>query len=281
LSFGLYLLPSCAMTLETIYVSRHGFRMNWTTQHWTPVTGTARDPPLAAFGETQAEELAAFFESLPEDERPTALFCSPFYRCLQTANPVAKRLGIPFYIEHGVGEWYSPIVPNTGLHPRPQRAHALQKHFPAIDDSWNPPTWLPSRKGETIAELHERTAGFLRAFATRVGTQHKRVILLGHAASAIALVQQLVGDAKLPLRVGCCTVSTLVRREGAEGIVGAYEPVMLGSGHFLAQGVQRDWGFEDVEVHAGEVILDPGEPNSEHDADTEEGLQVWGQQARM
>lgn len=40
--------------------------------------GLARDPPLAAFGVTQAQELAAYFASLPEEDRPTAIFSSPY-----------------------------------------------------------------------------------------------------------------------------------------------------------------------------------------------------------
>lgn len=40
--------------------------------------GLPRDPPLAAFGHTQAQELADFFLSLPEAERPTAIFSSPY-----------------------------------------------------------------------------------------------------------------------------------------------------------------------------------------------------------
>ena len=42
------------------------------------LTGLPRDPPLAAFGHTQAQELADYFLSLPEEERPTAIFSSPY-----------------------------------------------------------------------------------------------------------------------------------------------------------------------------------------------------------
>ena len=55
----------------------------------TRYTGLPRDPPLADFGLTQAEELAQFFLSLPEEERPTAIFSSPY---CETAYPVATEL---------------------------------------------------------------------------------------------------------------------------------------------------------------------------------------------
>ncbi|KAG5733097.1 hypothetical protein E4T56_gene14020, partial [Termitomyces sp. T112] len=112
--------------LEKIYIARHGYRLNWLTSNWQSKTGLARDPPLAAFGETQAQELGEYFLSLPKDERPTAIFSSPFYRCLQTAKPVSSALGLPIYVEHGLAEWYSPVAPGTGLHPRPGSAESLK-----------------------------------------------------------------------------------------------------------------------------------------------------------
>ena len=94
-----------------------------------PGLGLPRDPPLAAFGHTQAQELADHFLSLPEEERPTAIFSSPYCtylhvapfeldvypnvnaylkkntpstdRCLQTSKPVANALNVPIYVEHG------------------------------------------------------------------------------------------------------------------------------------------------------------------------------------
>lgn len=104
------------------------------------MTGLPRDPPLAAFGEvglshmglktyfdlavytqTQAQEVADYFRALPVEERPTAIFSSPFgqymlflshthielyrlhfkARCLQTSKPIAKALKLPIFVEHG------------------------------------------------------------------------------------------------------------------------------------------------------------------------------------
>ncbi|KAG8961293.1 hypothetical protein FRC03_005551 [Tulasnella sp. 419] len=87
--------------LETVYIARHGFRLNWVTTNWTSATGLPRDPPLASYGVDQAKELANYFLSLPEDQRPTAIYSSPYYRCLQTAAPTAAALKLPLYVEHG------------------------------------------------------------------------------------------------------------------------------------------------------------------------------------
>ncbi|KAI5119993.1 hypothetical protein M0805_004436 [Coniferiporia weirii] len=68
------------------------------------VTGLPRDPPLAAYGESQANELAQYFMSLSGEERSTAILSSPYYRCLQTAAPTSAALDIPIYVEHGLSE---------------------------------------------------------------------------------------------------------------------------------------------------------------------------------
>lgn len=84
--------------------------------------------------------------------------------------------------------------------------------------------------------------------------EHKNILLVSHAATVIALVHSLLGDDNIPLRVGTCSLSTLEWEEGegweARGI--------LADGSFLENGVERDWGFEDVVIKRGEVIEDPG-----------------------
>jgi transcription factor C subunit 7 len=249
--------------IDTIYILRHGFRINWTTDSWASVTGLPRDPPLAAFGETQAQEVADHFQSLPVEERPTAIFSSPFYRCIQTSKPIAQALGLPIFIEHGISEWYSPIVPGTGLHPRPASATSLQAFFPEINDSWSS-VWYPSRKGEDVDEVHERTAGFLEAFIPeverRMPTTHSRILLVSHAATVITLIRELAGDRELPVKIGCCTLTDLKRKIDAKEVLGTWAVKALASGNHLRDGILREWGFADILISNGKVIEDPGVP---------------------
>ncbi|KAI0374213.1 PGAM-domain-containing protein [Pilatotrama ljubarskyi] len=264
------------MTIETIYIARHGYRMNWVTSEWHSVTGLPRDPPLAAFGLTQAQELADYFLSLPEDLRPTIILSSPYYRCLQTAVPSAQKLGLPLYVEHGLSEWYSPVSPGTGLHPRPASATELRTYFPEIDDSWKS-IYYPSRKGEDVPEVHDRVNGLLRALVPcierKYSGKHKRILLVSHAATVIALTRELIGDRSLPLRVGCCTITELVRKPGETGAVGCWEAKRLADGAHLKDGSSRDWGFEDITVRDGKVIDDAGQPGTENEVDEPVGLQ--------
>jgi transcription factor C subunit 7 len=75
------------------------------------------------------------------------------------------------------------VTPGTGLHPRPAPADALTQYFPRaanelsatgttanasyIDPRWEP-TYLVTRKGESVSALHARCEEFLRAFIGRV-----------------------------------------------------------------------------------------------------------------
>ncbi|KAJ7837569.1 phosphoglycerate mutase-like protein [Mycena olivaceomarginata] len=254
--------------IETIYIARHGFRMNWISDTWKSETGLPRDPPLAAFGVTQAQELAEYFLTLPEDQRPTAIFSSPYYRCLQTSKPVAKALGVPIYVEHGISEWYSPVTPSSGLHPRPGSAASLRAYFDEID---------PRRD---VAEVHARAAGFLDAFVPEVertrpgGRAHTRILLVSHAATVIALARALVGAPALPLRVGCCSLTEAVRKRDVIPVLGGWEARRLADGAHLKEGASREWGFEDILIADGKVVTDPGVAGTEHEKDDVVGPQV-------
>lgn len=84
--------------------------------------------------------------------------------------------------------------------------------------------------------------------------RHTRILFITHAATAIALTRELIGQRELPLRVGCCTVSEFVPKEGRQGgKLGEWEAKRLGDGSFLKDGALRDWGFEDIELEGGKV----------------------------
>lgn len=68
------------------------------------------------------------------------------------------------------------------------------------------------------------------------------------------LTRELIDDRALPLRIGCCSLTVLNRKDNPGSVRGTYTPVALGSGDHLSQGASRDWGFEDIQVgDSGEV----------------------------
>lgn len=138
---------------------------------------------------------------------------APADRCIQTSLPIAAALSLPIYVEFGLSEWYSPVAPGTGLHPRPARTDDLLQYFPRpttktstgtiipettattnaygsyIDPRWKT-TYLVTRKGESVAELYARCEAFLRAFLGRVeGQPH---FVPSSAANAVPVPNVLV-----------------------------------------------------------------------------------------
>jgi transcription factor C subunit 7 len=172
----------------------------------------------------------------------------------------------PATIPAGISEWYSPAEPGTGLHPRPSDASTLRAYFPEIDDSWSS-VWYPTRLGEDFAALHDRVAGFLSVFVPeierRFAGKHKRILLVSHAATVIALTRELVGDRDLSFKAACCSITVLDSKvaaaaEGDAGppaVVGGWAVRLLADGGHLKQGLLRAWGFEDTVLVNGEVRI--------------------------
>lgn len=80
--------------------------------------------------------------------------------------------------------------------------------------------------------------------------------MFSHAGPVIALVRTFVGDRRLSIKAGCCSISELVRKEGkrdGDGVFGAYSPVKLVSGDHLEKGSDRAWGFDHIEVDKDKV----------------------------
>lgn len=82
-----------------IYVLRHGESaiMRWRMEHPdAEVVDAQYQPdsaaPLSGLGEEQVEALSLYFAALPEAERPTLAFSSPFRRARQTGAGAIKRL---------------------------------------------------------------------------------------------------------------------------------------------------------------------------------------------
>jgi broad specificity phosphatase PhoE len=61
-------------------------------QHLIDISTRDVDTPLSELGLRQADALSRWFASLPEDERPTVLLCSPYLRARSTAQAILERL---------------------------------------------------------------------------------------------------------------------------------------------------------------------------------------------
>jgi len=87
--------------MSRIYLIRHG----------KPLSGWGDaddDPGLDEVGRAQARAAAEILLGLPPSERPERVVSSPLRRCLETAEPFARALGVDIEIEPAVGEIPTP-----------------------------------------------------------------------------------------------------------------------------------------------------------------------------
>ncbi|KAF2168287.1 hypothetical protein M409DRAFT_21725 [Zasmidium cellare ATCC 36951] len=228
------------MVLEAIYVVRHGYRSNWSVDPSTGTyssnipspTGIVADPALSGYGVKQAEQLGEHLLAL--DPPVDLIYSSPFYRCLQTLKPfttaLAARKPIRINIEPGVGEFY-------GLarfdHPSPADKTELDRHFDHLHASV-PPSIVPSTKGESIPQLHDRVAYALKQLVEQADKDPngpKTLLICTHAAVMIAIGRVLTG--RMPEDEGeddfncfTCSFSKYVRRKKGEALTnGVHAPV--------------------------------------------------------
>lgn len=240
------------MGLKNIYIARHGYRMNWLPPPHPPnPTGIDSDPPLAPHGVEQAKELAAYIKELPKDTRPQFILSSPFYRCVETGEPISQALDIPIVLERGVGEFYKI---GRGTVPEPANYDRLNKFFAHLADAkvWDRDNTLgviPSLSGESETDIIERCQRFWKQFLSKFETMFpeiENILIISHAATKIALGMTLMGfdsvlksidDKGTILRAGACSLDQYVKSGDK------WENVMNGNCEFLSNGEEMNWNF--------------------------------------
>ncbi|EHK98152.1 hypothetical protein M7I_6060 [Glarea lozoyensis 74030] len=238
------------MSLEVIYVTRHGFRSNWVVEPKTGTystsipspTGIASDPALAGYGVEQSHELSTHLQTLsPPIER---FYTSPFYRCIQTISPaveaIAKTASDPETCkirgENGVGEWYGMARFD---HPSPATPGVLKKLFERYDETIG--RALTGRMPEDTAEED------FRPFTCGVSTFVRK---------------NKEAKVEVPAWEGPETKIPHVEWRGGNGVGGGWEITKSGDCSFLSGGEERGWRFsgdESFVAKAGEgPALDAG-----------------------
>jgi broad specificity phosphatase PhoE len=107
------------------------------------------DPALTPLGHEQAAAAAeALANGAASDAPITRIICSPYTRALQTAEPVAKKLGVPVFVNPIVRERYA-FTCDVG---RPVTELAVtwpERDFAGIEEVWWPAT--EEQAGSVIA----------------------------------------------------------------------------------------------------------------------------------
>jgi broad specificity phosphatase PhoE len=130
------------------------------------------DPTLTPLGHQQAVRAA---EALA-GERIRRIIASPYTRALQTAAPLARRLGLPVAINPLVRERFA-FSCDIGS-PRTALASAWPEHdFAAIDEVWWPPVEEPMAEVAARAALFRAEMAALPDWAETVVVSHWGFIL--------------------------------------------------------------------------------------------------------
>ena len=244
------------MTIKTIYIARHGYRSNWLPAgpYPEPPTGIENDVPLAVHGLEQAEERSKYIETLAV--KPEIAFTSPFYRCLQTVQPIKQALNIPLYVDRGLGEWFKP---DRDVIPKPADNALISEFFPClVSEGWED-SIVPSLQGETEEDIFIRCKAFWPIFIRNVEKKFpevESVILVTHAATKAALGMNLlkfpnarmgIDEKGTMIRNGSCSLDRydLTRNGGEDDFYSSdWKLVMNGNTSFLSKGEEMNWDFK-------------------------------------
>ena len=139
------------------------------------------DPRLTDLGHSQAQQAA---EQLA-DQGIRRIIVSPYTRALQTARPVAARLGVPVTIDPIVRERYA-FACDVGS-PRA----VLERDWPEHDFGPIEPVWWPAEE-EPESSIIDRAARFRGALAARPDWAHTLVI--SHWGFILSLTGQSIAN---------------------------------------------------------------------------------------
>jgi probable phosphoglycerate mutase len=179
----------------TVYLVRHGAY----SLLGQVLVGRALDVSLDRAGHLQAQALARYFLHVGV----SSVQSSPRARTLQTARPIAERLGLELVISSAIdevdcGEWGGRSFGELDNDPAWQRWNTLRS-------STRPPG------GESMSEVQQRIIAHLR----RVRSQHpsERVLMVTHADVIRAAVLYSLGlplDSYNRIEISPAAVSTVL-----------------------------------------------------------------------
>ena len=160
---------------------RHGqseFNLHFTR---TRVDPGIIDPRLTELGHEQASQAAERLES--EDIR--RIIASPYTRALQTAAPLAQRLGLPITVTPQVRERYA-FTCDVGRPISLVAAEFPDVAFDGLDEVWWPGTEEPE------AAILARAAGFRGDIAAREDWAH--TVVVSHWGFILAFTGKSLGN---------------------------------------------------------------------------------------
>lgn len=158
------------MTIRTVYLVRHGQRLDAVDKEWHKKDGGLKyDSPLSEEGIEQAQRIANRLRT----ERIEHIFVSPFVRALQTADAIAQARHQMFMVDWGVSEWHGRAM----MPEKPQ--------LPAIEERAERFPWLDvdhesqvfPQYPETVQQVFDR---YERAMQNLMSRYEGNLLIVGH-----------------------------------------------------------------------------------------------------
>ena len=186
---------------QTVWIARHGNRLDFVNPEWFNTAARRYDPPLSEDGLMQAMELAQRLKP----ENINHIFASPFLRTIQTANQVAQVLNLPIKLEAGLSEWnnqdWMTEIPET--HP----PDFLAEQFPLID--WSYRSYLTPQYPENETEVNQRTEATVKQLVQEFSDD---LLIVGHGASVLGATQGLVTNTP-ETKIALCCLTKVVQSD--------------------------------------------------------------------
>jgi broad specificity phosphatase PhoE len=170
------------MPEKTVWIARHGHRFDFAYPEWFLTAERRYDPALSDEGFVQVQQLANRLKQEPIDH----LFCSPFLRAIQTAQPIAQLLDLPLKIERGLGEWLNPDWMTE--YPQTSPLEELTQKY-SIDQLYF------SRLIPTYPESESAMMQRMASIAGQLVTEFSgNLLLVGHGATVGGITAGLMGE---------------------------------------------------------------------------------------
>lgn len=200
---NLSVASSLSSQSQTVWLARHGNRLDFVHPEWFNTAKRRYDPPLSSDGFLHAQALGQRLKT----ENIQYLFVSPFLRALQTANEVAKIINLPLNLEAGLGEWHHQDWMTESPDITPPAVLAAEHFEINARINWNYQSYLHPQYPETEADVNRRAAATIRKLISEF---QQDILLIGHSASVLGITKALVPDPLDP-KVALCSLTKLVR----------------------------------------------------------------------
>ena len=189
---------------QTVWIARHGNRLDFVNPEWFLTAERRYDPPLSDDGVIQAMQLGQRLKQ----ENIAHIFASPFLRTVQTANQVAEALDLPIKIEPGLSEWLNPAWMDSS--PEKLTLEQLHQMYPRVDLS-HTPKGVAAEYPETGEKIIERAGETAKRLAA---AYPQDILLVGHGASVVGTAMGLLGVTTQPeMNATLCCLVKIVRYE--------------------------------------------------------------------